>query len=183
MFDKEENSNLDLIEEYINDNRWSSKSMNDHSQMFFFSSKEKDDKICVGNGSEEDHFNVCMTSYALLLSCDSSNQNNVTMYGIDGTYKIVKEQHVLVCFGRLDMVRCYHPVAFMLTSHESHADYVYFYRSMSMIVAALNIPLTIPYLMQDASKAEYAGIKSVYPNVFFDYVLFSFERKCSKKLV
>ena len=67
MFDKKENSNLDLIEEYINDNRWSSKSMNDHSQMFFFSSKEKDDKICVGNGSEEDHFNVCMTSYALLL--------------------------------------------------------------------------------------------------------------------
>ena len=65
---------------------------------------------------------------------------------------------------QIDLARCYHPVAFMLTSHESHDDYVYFYRSMAMIVAALNIPLTIPYLMQDASKAEYAGIKSVHPN-------------------
>ena len=33
-----------------------------------------------------------------------------------------------------------------------------------MITANLNIPLTIPYLMQDASKAEYAAIKEVYPN-------------------
>lgn len=106
-----------------------------------------------------------MTSYKLLLSCDCSNQNNYSMFGIDGTYKIVKEQHVLVRFGRIDMIRCYHPIAFMLTSHESQADYVFFYRSLSMIVCSLNIALCIPYLMQDASKAEYAGINSVHPNV------------------
>ena len=87
--------------------------MSDHSYIFFFSSKETNDKIIIG--SEDNHFNLCMTSYKLLLSCDSSNQNNTTMFGVDGTYKIVKEQHILVCFGRIDMVRCYHPVVFMLT--------------------------------------------------------------------
>ena len=106
--DKEYNSNIDKIEEYVNNNRWSDKAMSDHSYMFFFSSRETNDKIIIDDGSEDNHFNLCIASYKLLLNCDSSNQNNTTMFGIYGTYKIVKEQHILVCFERIDMVRCYH---------------------------------------------------------------------------
>lgn len=43
----------------------------------------------------------------------------------------------------------------MITGHECNEDYDYFYRSLAGIVA-------LPYLMQDASKAEYGGIKSVF---------------------
>ena len=57
----------------------------------FFSKREVNDKIVVGDGSEGDHFNVCMTSLALLKNLDGSNQNHISCHGIDATYKIFKE--------------------------------------------------------------------------------------------
>ena len=50
----------------------------------------------------------------------------------------------------------------MVTSHECKEDYEYFYKSMAMITANLNIPLKISYLMQDASQSEFQGLKAVY---------------------
>lgn len=85
------------------------------------------------------------------------------MYGINGTYKIFKEKFTLVAFGRLDMVRCYHPVSFMITNHECKEDYEYFYKSVAMITADFNIPLKICYIMQDASQSEYCGLRLVCP--------------------
>ena len=79
-------------------------------KMFFFSIREKEDKIVVGNGSDNDHFNVCMTSYALLCNSDGSNQNHVTCTGIDATYKIFREKFNLVAYGRTDLKRTYHPI-------------------------------------------------------------------------
>lgn len=162
--DVEDALNLDIIAEHINNNRWSEKTIADHSLMFFFSANEEQDKIVVGTGSERDPFNVCMTSYALIYDSNTNNQPDTALFGIDGTYNTLKEGFVTTAFGRIDMRRQYHPIVFMITSHECSENYTYFYRSLAMITANLNIPLTIPYLMQDASKAEYAAIKEVYPN-------------------
>ena len=60
------------------------------------------------------------------------------VYCIDGTYKITKENFVLDVFGRVDMNRKLHPVAFMLTSHESREDYEYFYSHLKDICSLLN---------------------------------------------
>ena len=59
----------------------------------------------LGDGSDSDHFHVCMASYALLKNMDGSNQNHVTCYGIDATYKIFKEKFNLVAYGRTDSSR------------------------------------------------------------------------------
>ena len=55
-----------MIEAYINENRYLYECMEHPEKMFFFSKREVNDKIVVGDGSEGDHFNVCMTSLALL---------------------------------------------------------------------------------------------------------------------
>ena len=88
-----------------------------------------------------------MTSYALLCNSDGSNQNFLTFTGIDATYKIFREKFNLVAYGRTDLKRAYHPIAFMITSHEFTEDYKYFYRSLSHITSSLSIPLSICYVV------------------------------------
>ena len=53
----------------------------------FFSKREVNDKIVVGDGSEGDHFNVCMTSLALLKNLDGSNQNHICHYIADQFFR------------------------------------------------------------------------------------------------
>jgi hypothetical protein len=107
-----------------------------------------------------------MTSYALLCNSDGSNQNFVTftfkliksfsfrkkseknpIFNDSLTYKIFREKFNLVAYGRTDLKRAYHPIAFMITSHECTEDYEYFYRSLSHITSSLSIPLSICYVV------------------------------------
>jgi hypothetical protein len=99
----------------------------------------------------------------LLCNSDGSNQNFVTCTGFDATYKIFREKFNLVAYGRTDLKRAYHPIAFMITSHKCTEDYEYFYRSLSHITSSLSIPLSICYVVQDASLSEYQGLKNVFP--------------------
>jgi hypothetical protein len=78
----------------------------------------------------------------------------VTCTGIDATYKIFNEKFNLVAFRRTDLSRQYHPIAFMVTSHECNEDYEYFYKSLAHISCSLNIPVSMCYVVQDASFAE-----------------------------
>ena len=50
-----------------------------------------------------------------------------------GTYKITFENYFLVVFGRTDIVRKFHPIALMLTSHEQTVDYQFFYSTMTQV--------------------------------------------------
>ena len=53
-------NNLDLISEYINENRFSQVCIDNKETMFFFSSIEKEYKIVVEIGCDHDHFTcVC----------------------------------------------------------------------------------------------------------------------------
>ena len=113
--------------------------------MFFFSVRQVNDRVVVGNGSDSDHFRVCATSLKLLNFANGHNQNNETMHGIDGTYRIFVERYTLVPFGRSDMARHFHPIAFMITSHKCAEDYEYFYRSIVFWIedtVAIFYPLT-----------------------------------------
>ena len=66
--------------------------MTEQSLMFFFSKRQENDRITVGDGSDKDHFPVCMSSIGLLLKSDGHNQNFDRMHGVDGTYRILKRQ-------------------------------------------------------------------------------------------
>jgi hypothetical protein len=86
---------LDKIEKWINDRLFYS---DDPDKLFFFSIRMNNNKIVVGCGSDDDHFNICCTSYRLLSYC-GIQQYYGSIYHIDGTYKITFENFVLVVFG------------------------------------------------------------------------------------
>ena len=88
---------------------------------FFSSQRDDSGKITVG--SDNDHFHVCMSSVRLLNNNIVGIMNNQAMQNIDGTYCIFTEKFTLVAFGLSDKARHYHPVAFMVTSHETSSDY------------------------------------------------------------
>ena len=67
-----------------------------------------------------------MSSKHWLNNCGASNQTYGGLFHIDGTYKITFENYVLVVFGRTDIVRKFHPIALMLTSHVQTVDYQFF---------------------------------------------------------
>ncbi len=125
---------------------------------------DSDDLIRLGTGSDSDHFRVCMSSIKLLKQC-AIYQVTCSAYCIDGTYKITFEEIVLVVFGRTDMKRRMHPIAFMLTSNECMEDYQFFYSSLKQVCENLNIPIVINYLMQDALKAESSALQHSFENV------------------
>ena len=115
---------MNETEKYINSKRIN---LNDENIGFFFSIfVDCDDWIRMGTGAQNDHFRVCMSSIKLLKTCELV-QPFGSSYCVDGTYKIKFEDFVLVVLGRTDMVRRLHPIAFMLTSHESTEDYEFFF--------------------------------------------------------
>jgi hypothetical protein len=106
---------------YVNSKRINIK---DENVVFFFSIfADFDDLIRLGTGSENDHFRVCMSSIKLLRQC-AIYQITGSAYCIDGTYKITFEEFVLVVFGRTDMKRRMHPIAFMLVYKTSWLCYM-----------------------------------------------------------
>ena len=48
----------------------------------------------------------------------------------DGTYKITFHGYVLVIYGLTDIRGVLHPIAFMITSHETEADFRHFYSGL-----------------------------------------------------
>jgi len=83
-----------------------------------------------------------------------------------------KLELVLVVFGRTDIQRKFHPVAFMITSHEQINDYVFFYTILKWITTCLSLNLNIKYLMQDAYKSESTAISTLFPDAIILYCYF-----------
>ena len=95
---------------------------------FFFNFKRNEDnKIVVGDGSDDDHFNMMLTSMKLLEMLDSNIEG---MFHIDGTYKLTKEGFPIIIFGKTDFDHHFHPIALSISSHETEADFIYFYNLM-----------------------------------------------------
>ena len=66
-------------------------------------------------------------------------------------------------FGATDISRRFHPVAFMITSHEQEEDFVYFFKSLLEIAVKCNVDLLINYIVQDACRACYNAVEKVFP--------------------
>ena len=98
---------------------------------FFFNFKRNEDnKIVVGDSSDDDHFNVMLTSKKLLEMLDSN---------IDGTYKLTKEGFPIIVFAKTDFDHHFHPIALSISSHETEADFIYFYKGLQKIANKLDI--------------------------------------------
>ena len=105
-----------------------------------------------------------MSSIKLLRMIDCSNQNGYGMIHIDGTYKITRNKFPLIVFGRTDLRRQFHPISFMVTSHEDNTDFSFFYSELIKILNILKINFSLYYLMQDACQASYNAEKTIFQN-------------------
>ena len=90
--------------------------------MFIFGEKyDINGNLVLGNGTDANHFNVCFSSKTLLKRLNFNGQ-----FHVDCTYKIIKYFYPVLVFGITDYKRQFFPIAFMITSHETSADFKYF---------------------------------------------------------
>lgn len=116
----------------------------------------------IGNGSDNNHFNLMFTTKGLIQHADSSFDG---CFHIDATYKLLKLGYPLMVFGRSDKNRAFHPVTFCLTSHETQIDFENFYNDIIDLCMQLDIEFDPIYLMQNAYVASYNAAKECLPSV------------------
>lgn len=85
--------------------------------------KDASNNPIVGDGSKLNPTKLFVTSLKLLKFCDTSNQNFMGMFHVDGTYRIVQNRFPMAVFGRSDINRNFFPIALALLSTEEAINY------------------------------------------------------------
>ena len=136
--------------------------LEEHKLFFFGQKYDAKGNLVLGNGTDNNHFNICFSSKALLKRLLFKGQ-----YHVDCTYKIIKYFNPVLVFGISDYKRQFFPVAFMITSHETAADFIYFYNNLNQIAADLNIDFTFnpEKIVSDACEAMHNALTKVYENI------------------
>ena len=129
--------------------------------LFFNVQFDKDKKVELGDGSDENHMNICFTSKKLM-----SNIEYKGIHHIDGTYRISIYGFPLVVYGVRDQKGRFHPVCYMITSHETYEDFVHFYQGICDLCDLMDIEYDYDYIMQDACPASRSAILEFFPIAF-----------------
>jgi hypothetical protein len=164
--------------EVISKNAFTEENIKNPNKPFIFGMKyNSEDKVVIGNGSSECPMRICISSLSMLKKVDCSDQNDRGIFHIDDTYKITQNQFPLLVFGRSDIKRQFHPIAYMLHSHETTVDFEFFYTELKAILVKLGIKNSISssYLMQDACTA------SVYPTTTLLMCWFHMKKRVEEK--
>ena len=93
------------------------------------------------------------------------NLSNNGIHHIDGTYRITTHGFPLIVYGISDQVGRFHPVSFMITSHETKEDFDLFYAGLIELAEIFDIEYDPEYIMQDACDASLNSIKEFFPEV------------------
>jgi len=99
--------------------------LEDDDYFFFNVNNDTKGNPIIGKGSDDQHFRVAFSSKRLL-----KNVVHKGVFHIDGTYKITIQGFPLVIFGVTDLKGVFHPICFMITSHETEADFYYMYHGL-----------------------------------------------------
>ena len=113
----------------------------------------------IGNGTDENHFQVGFTSVDLMSHIETG-----VVFHCDATYKVVKVGYPLIVFGMSDINRKFFPICFMFTSHEFTEDYKNFFASLIQLSNLLKIVFSPKYICIDASKSMSGAIKKLLPS-------------------
>lgn len=70
----------------------------------------------------------------------------------------------LVVYGVSDLIGQFHPISFMITSHETEEHFNFFFKGLIMQCDQMNIEFHPAYIMQDAYRASYNSIKKYFPD-------------------
>jgi hypothetical protein len=87
------------------------------------------------------------------------------VHHIDGTYRITTNGFPLIVYGISDQTGQFHPICFMLTSHETESDFSSFYKGLVDLSLELNLTYDPDYIMQDACPASRNAILRYFPEV------------------
>ena len=134
--------------------------IDDDKQFFFNLNYNDDNEIEIGTGSTLSHLNLSMTSKNLMKLIQMRG-----VFHIDGTYKITSHGYPLVVHGITDLAGVFHPIAFMISSHETEADFYNFYRGLTELAESLGLSFNPEFFIQDAQRACYNAIKKLFPRV------------------
>ena len=136
---------LQQIAQLIEDNQYH-ENLND-DDLFYFNCKfePNSSKIKLGDGNDNNHLNICLTSRSLMKYCEYNG-----VFQLDCTYKIIKNRFPLVVFGNCDIKGKFFPIAFMISSHETEEDFFQFYSGLIELADKLNIYFEPQYIMQNA---------------------------------
>jgi hypothetical protein len=140
------------------------------------------DELFIGNGTDKSHFNACFSCLKLLQKLD-----NIGQFHVDCTYKIIKYFYPLLVFGITDFNRHFHPIAFMVTSHETELDFKFFFSSLDTIAKELKIQFDIKTIVSDACHAMFNAINAYYkdnlPSILMCWFHLKLNVKKHKKLI
>ena len=146
-------NNIEVVVEEIKNNLYSKKKAYKQDDVFYFG------KPLIGNGSNEDHCHIMITSLSLMNNCSKKG-----VFHVDGTYKIFKAGFPLVVYGVTDLCGQFHPIAFFITSHETEDDFFIFYSELLALTNSLKIHFDPKFIMQDALPASYNAATRLFPN-------------------
>ncbi|RNA37757.1 hypothetical protein BpHYR1_042251 [Brachionus plicatilis] len=140
----------------------------DPNQPFFFGfltdGKPQQSPI-IGNGSQNNPVRIYATTLKLLhLNCNTDNQDH-SLFHIDGMYKITIENYPLLVFGRSNPNRTLHPIVFGITSKEEKEDFINFFESIKFVCRLFNINFILKFMMQDAQIACASALNACFPGV------------------
>jgi hypothetical protein len=169
------------VQEFVTHNLFDPARHVTNPNSFFFYGLQFDEngKPIIGDGSEEFPFRVHLTSVALLKYLDDRDQNNRSVFHLDATYKLNLNRFKLVCFGRSDVTRRFHPITYMLTSKEEEVDFHIFFTELIQIALSNKIFFQPYYIMQDAAKASAAAVSKLFPGAYILMCWFHL-KKCVK---
>ncbi|CAF1118919.1 unnamed protein product, partial [Brachionus calyciflorus] len=137
------NNNIEDVKKFIEANLYKEDLSED--QMFFFGiNYDNNNKPIVGSGSESNLLHLMMTSKKLFSLVDANISDFESIFHIDSTFKIVKNRFPIVIFGRSDINRNLHPIAYIVTSHEQ--------------------TFKPDLIVQDASDAMASAAETVFPS-------------------
>ena len=107
---------------------------------------------------------IYVTSLALLRNADTTNQNHIAIFHLDGTYRITINNFPLSVFGRSDMNRKFFPIALAILSREKADDILAFLLAITKVCKHFNINFVVRFCMIDAAPEEAKAIREMNTN-------------------
>jgi hypothetical protein len=108
------------------------------------------------------------------------------IHHIDGTYRITIYGFPLVVYGVSDQTGRFHPVCYMITSHETQEDFEYFFQGINDLCNEMGLEYDPEYIMQDACPASRSAILEFFPDVIvlmcYFHVKKNIKDNCKNKL-
>ena len=152
------NNRIENVKELISKNLYDEALLDD--DYFFFNVKfDENNQPIVNTGKDDDHLHIHMTSKRLFSNIDKNG-----VHHIDGTYKITRNGFPLILYGVTDIQGHFHPICFVVSSHENETDYEHFYDGLIRLADQLNLEFSPDYIMQDAWRASYNAVKKFFPD-------------------